>query len=90
MGSIPAGNIHKGTRRAKTGRQTYVSLLTHMSVFPFLYGDANDRGREAFEVQRLVPNYRATPAMKKAEGLRVGMACSVIAVSIIIRERRYI
>ena len=34
--------------------------------------------------------YRATPATKKAEGLRVGMACSVIAVSITIRERRYI
>ena len=60
MGSIPAGNIHKGMRRAKTGRQTYVSLLTHMSVFPFLYGDANDRGSEAFEVQRLVPNYKAS------------------------------
>ena len=68
MGSIPAGNIHKGTRRAKTGRQTYVSLITHMSVFPFLYGDANDRGREAFEVQRLVLNYRA-PA-RDEEGRR--------------------
>ena len=59
MGSIPAGNIHKGTRRAKKERQTYVSLFTYMSVFSFLYGDANDRGREAFEVQRLVRYYRA-------------------------------
>ena len=78
MGSIPAGNIHKGTRRAKTGRQTYVSLLTHMSVFPFLYDDANDRGREAFEVQRLVPNYKA-PA--RDEGSYVSesrMACSEV------------
>ena len=35
MGSIPAGNIRMGTRRAKTGRQTYVSLLTYMDVFLF-------------------------------------------------------
>ena len=68
MGSIPAGNIHKGTRRAKTGRQTYVSLLTHMSVFPFLYGDANDRGSEASEVSMAcsVEYRRRQPAMKEA------------------------
>ena len=81
MGSIPAGNVHKGTRRAKTGRQTYVSLLTHMSVFPFLYGDANDREREAFEVQRLVPNYRASARDEKRRSLfELCMACSVCII----------
>ena len=79
MGSIPAGNIHKGTRRAKTGRQTYVSLLTHMSVFPFLYDDANDRGREAFEVQRLVFNYRASARDEKRRILfELRMACVIV------------
>ena len=65
-------------RRAKTGRQKYVSLLTHMSVFPFLYGDANDRGREAFEVQRLVPNYRAPD---RDEEDRRPWNCTWLAVS---------
>ena len=46
-----------------------------MSVFPFLYGDSNDRGREAFEVQRLVPNYRA-PA-RDEEGRRPSV-CKVL------------
>ena len=82
MGSIPAGNIHKGTRRAKTGRQTYVSLLTHMSVFPFLYDDANDRGREAFEVQRLVLNYRA-PA-RDEEGRRPSSCAWLVGMIVII------
>ena len=46
-----------------------------MSVFPFLYGDANDRGREAFEVQRLVPNYRVPARDEEGASLRVRVAC---------------
>lgn len=49
-----------------------------MSVFPFLYGDANDRGREAFEVQRLVPNYRAPD---RDEEDRRPWNCTWLAVS---------
>lgn len=41
---------HKKTRHVKKGRQTYVSLLTDMDVFPFLFGDANDRECGTFEV----------------------------------------
>ena len=34
----------------KKGRQTYMSLLTDMDVFPFLFGNANDRECGTFEV----------------------------------------